>query len=139
MRHTAEMSNNLVTKIKLWANQLKRSISALRLAYQDKRTPGYAKILPVIIVGYAFSPIDLIPDFIPVLGFVDDAIILPALIWLAIRLIPSKIMEDCREKAKTIETDTKQKNYAVAAAIILLWLAILWAVITAIIKLLYRK
>jgi len=128
------MSNRFINKIRLWANQLKKNIAVLRLAYLDQRTPVYAKILPVIIVGYAFSPIDLIPDFIPVLGFVDDAILLPALIWLAIRLIPSEIMEDCRKKAATTNPDKKQKNYVVATVIILFWLAILYAVITAVMK-----
>lgn len=99
---------HLRNRIKLWAKQLKMDIFALRLAYQDKRTPRYAKILPVIIVAYALSPLDLIPDFIPVLGFIDDAIVLPALIWLAIRLIPPEIMADCREKAKSPATGKKR-------------------------------
>ncbi|MDD9148330.1 YkvA family protein [Sporolactobacillus sp. CQH2019] len=133
------MMNNLISRIRLWARQMKMNISALWLAYQDKRTPGYAKILPIIIVGYAFSPIDLIPDFIPVLGFVDDAIVLPALIWLAIRLIPSEIMEDCRERAQKLETDKEPKNYVVSAVIVLFWLAILSAAAVAIIKLLHRE
>lgn len=122
------MQNNLTSRIKRWAKQLKADISALNLAYRDKRTPVYAKILPVLVVGYALSPIDLIPDFIPVLGFLDDAIILPVLIWLAVRLIPPEVMVDCRERAKSPETDKKRKNYIVAAVIILIWLLVLSAV-----------
>jgi Uncharacterized conserved protein len=133
------MPNNLISRIKRWAKQLIMNISTLWLAYQDKRTPGYAKILPIIIVGYAFSPIDLIPDFIPVLGFIDDAIILPALIWFAIQLIPSEVMADCREKVKTLEVDKKQKSYVVAAVIILFWLALLGVIAMAVIKFLLKR
>ena len=111
----------------------------MRLVYRDRRTPAYAKILPVIIVGYAFSPIDLIPDFIPVLGFVDDAVVLPALIWLAIRLIPSEVMEDCRKRANISGAAEKPKNYVAAAVILLFWLAILSAAVMAIIRFLHRK
>lgn len=128
MRYTTEMQNNLTSRIKRWAKQLKADISALNLAYRDKRTPVYAKILPVLVVGYALSPIDLIPDFIPVLGFLDDAIILPVLIWLTVRLIPPEVMADCRERAKSPGTDKKRKSYIVAAVIILIWLLVLSAV-----------
>lgn len=133
------MRSSLADKIRQWAKRLKINISALRLVYRDRRTPAYAKILPVIIVGYAFSPIDLIPDFIPVLGFVDDAVVLPALIWLAIRLIPSEVMEDCRKRANISGAAEKPKNYVAAAVILLFWLAILSAAVMAIIRFLHRK
>jgi uncharacterized membrane protein YkvA (DUF1232 family) len=71
----------------------------LALAIRDPRTPWHAKALAIVTVAYAVSPIDLIPDFIPVLGFVDDAILLPALIWLTIKLIPEEVMTDCRARA----------------------------------------
>lgn len=84
----------------LWIKQLKRETRALYFAYLDPRTPWYARFLILIIVGYALSPIDLIPDFIPVLGHLDDAILLPLAIMLVLRLIPSDVMRDSRQRAE---------------------------------------
>ena len=78
------------------ARQLKRETYALYLAYRDPRVPWYAKVLAVCVVAYAFSPIDLIPDFIPVLGYLDDLVFVPLGISLALRLIPPEVMAECR-------------------------------------------
>ena len=94
------MAGAIVLKVKDWARRLKREVVALWFVCKDERTPRLAKALAIFTVGYALSPIDLIPDFIPVLGFVDDAIILPGLIWLVVRMIPPKVMDECRAKAE---------------------------------------
>ena len=78
---------------------LRRDAHAVWLAIRDPRTPWYAKALIFFVVAHTFSPIDLIPDFIPVLGFLDDAIILPGLIWVVLRMIPAEVMADCRAQA----------------------------------------
>jgi uncharacterized membrane protein YkvA (DUF1232 family) len=87
-------------KIKAKVKELKSKISALFLAYKRKDTPLAAKIVAAITVGYALSPIDVIPDFVPILGYLDDMIILPLLITLAVKLIPDNIMDECLEQAK---------------------------------------
>jgi uncharacterized membrane protein YkvA (DUF1232 family) len=89
----------VLTRIQDAAKQLKRNITALYFAYRDPRTPWYAKALALLIIVYALSPIDLIPDFIPVLGYLDDLILLPLGIWLALRIIPAEVMVDAREQA----------------------------------------
>lgn len=124
----------MINKIKIWAKKLKLNISALYLAYKHKATPWYAKILAVITVSYALSPIDLIPDFIPVLGFLDDAILLPVLIWLSLRVIPKKVIEECKEEAKDVFKNGKPKNYFVAGVIILLWTYIIIKILFMIMK-----
>lgn len=115
-----------MSRLKDWARRLKRDVVALWFACRDVRTPRLAKALAVFTVGYALSPIDLIPDFIPVLGFVDDAIILPALIWLVLRIIPPEVMADCREKAQQwlAAGNGKPASRWGAAAIVALWLVI---------------
>lgn len=83
--------------------RLKIELYALALAYRDSRTPWYAKVVLVIVLGYAASPIDLIPDFIPVLGYLDDLLLIPLGILLAVRLIPPNVLDDCRKQAATAE------------------------------------
>ncbi len=114
----------MLERIKNWARKLKTEIHALYIAYQDPRTPWYAKILAICIVGYAFSPIDLIPDFIPILGFVDDAILLPLGIWLVVKIIPPQVLEESREKARQRQLEDKPQNWIAAGFIILIWLSL---------------
>ncbi len=89
----------LISKAKSWAKSLKRDIAALWLAARDKRVPWYAKLVAGAVAAYALSPVDLIPDFIPVLGYLDDLIIVPLGIMLAIRLIPPELMAELRATA----------------------------------------
>jgi uncharacterized membrane protein YkvA (DUF1232 family) len=103
-----------------WARALKREILALWLASRDPRTPWPAKVLAVVVVGYAFSPIDLIPDFIPVLGYLDDVILLPIGIWLVLKLISPELMAEFR--AKATELGRRPPNLVAAIAIIAVWL-----------------
>jgi uncharacterized membrane protein YkvA (DUF1232 family) len=112
--------------MKLWrlkVQQIKVETYALYLACRDPRTPWYAKLLAGVVVAYAVSPIDLIPDFIPVLGILDDLVIVPLGAALAIRMIPRQVMAECREKARTAMDPraSKRTRYLVAAIIIAIW------------------
>lgn len=106
--------------------QLVRDIPAVVIALRHKETPFAAKILAVVIVCYAFSPIDLIPDFIPVLGLLDDLILLPFLIALLIRMIPKDSMDRYREEAGAHTATSKQKRWYYAIPVVVVWLAVLW-------------
>ncbi len=113
----------MIEKIRAWARELKSQIVVLAAAIRDPRTPWYAKALGVIIVAYALSPIDLIPDFIPVLGFLDELILLPLGIWAVKRMIPADVMDSHRA---TVAASAKLPPSRFAAAVIIaLWLAAL--------------
>jgi uncharacterized membrane protein YkvA (DUF1232 family) len=104
------------------ARQLKRELYALYLAYKDPRVPWYARLFAACVVGYAFSPIDLIPDPIPVLGYLDDLILIPLGITLALRMIPSGVMIECRARAEEVMQRGKPVNWLAAGIIVALWL-----------------
>ena len=106
------------------AHYLKREVAALGLAVQDPRTPWLARILAAAVIAYAFSPVDLIPDFIPVLGYLDDLIIIPAGIALSIRLIPAEVMADARRRSDAQGGEQSWLRYLAAGLIILAWLAV---------------
>lgn len=106
------------------AAALQNEIYALYLAYRDPRVPLAAKIVAAGVVAYAFSPIDLIPDFIPILGYLDDLLLLPLGAALAIRLIPREVMLECRRKARETLAEQHPSSRAAAAVIILIWLAL---------------
>lgn len=112
---------NLKEKLK----ELKTKIAALFLALKRKDTPISAKLVAGITVGYALSPIDLIPDFIPILGYLDDIIILPLLIALSIKLIPKTIMEECEVQAQDMWLNGKPKKWYFALPIIAIWVFII--------------
>ena len=114
------------------AKKLKRNISALYLAMKDRETPVAAKILAAVTVGYALSPIDLIPDFIPVLGYLDDVILLPVLIVLTIKLIPEPVMTRCLEESEGMWKDGRPKKWYYSIPIVLIWLLVIWLIIKAI-------
>jgi uncharacterized membrane protein YkvA (DUF1232 family) len=111
-------------RLKQQARALKAETLALYLAARDPRTPWYAKVLVGGIVAYALSPIDLIPDFIPVLGYLDELILLPLGIAMAIRLMPANIMAECRSRAHEALEDGKPVSRMAAAVIIGLWLGL---------------
>jgi uncharacterized membrane protein YkvA (DUF1232 family) len=106
------------------AKQLKIETYALYLAYKDPRTPWYGKIFAACVVGYAFSPIDLIPDPIPILGYLDDLILIPIGVVLALKMIPSPVLVECREKAQVIIEQGKPINRIAAGIIIGIWLVL---------------
>ena len=108
-------------RVKNWAHLIKRDVHALYLASRDPRVPWYAKALAAVVAGYALSPIDLIPDFIPVLGYLDDVILVPAGIWLVIRLIPPDIMAEHRAVAAAARR--RPVNRVAGALVIAAWIA----------------
>lgn len=112
--------------LKTWARRLKRDGVTLWFAGRHPRTPWYAKALGVLVVAYALSPIDLIPDFIPVLGYVDDVLLLPGLIWLSIKLLPPEVLDECRRQAdEWMQTKgSKPSSRAGALLVVLAWLAL---------------
>jgi uncharacterized membrane protein YkvA (DUF1232 family) len=110
--------------IKEKAKQITRDLSVLYIAYKRKDVPISAKIIVIIAIIYALSPLDLIPDFIPIVGYLDDLIILPLLIYLSIRIIPKNILEECREEAKVIKMDGKYKKWYYGIPVIILWVII---------------
>lgn len=112
--------------------QLKTNVPAIFLAMKCKKTPIIAKLLAVITVGYALSPIDLIPDFIPILGYLDDVIILPMLVWLTAKMIPKDVWDECRKNAENMWADGKPKKWYYAIPIIIVWLLIVWLIFSAI-------
>ena len=114
------------------ARKLKKDVPAVFLAMKDKETPVLAKILAALTVGYALSPVDLIPDFIPVLGYLDDLILLPALIALTIKLIPALVWERCTKEAEDMWNDNKPKKWYYAIPIVMIWLLIIWLIVKAI-------
>ncbi len=118
--------------IKERAKQLKKDIPAVFLALGKKETPWYAKALAVLTVGYALSPIDLIPDFIPVLGYLDDIIILPLLAAATIRLVPEEIVAQCRAESEQLWKNGKPEKWYYAIPIILIWLIIIGLILKAI-------
>ncbi|PKP94951.1 MAG: hypothetical protein CVT77_00685 [Alphaproteobacteria bacterium HGW-Alphaproteobacteria-16] len=107
--------------LRTWARSLKRDVVALWLAARDPRVPWYAKALAGAVAAYALSPIDLVPDFIPILGYLDDLLIVPAGIWLVVRLVPAPLMVQFREEAN--RHAEKPTSYAAAAVIALIWVA----------------
>lgn len=111
-------------RIKHWARQLKKQVLVLYLAYKDPRVSIFAKIFVAIIVAYAFSPIDLIPDFIPILGYLDDVILIPLGIYFALKLIPNEVIIEYTEIAQNKFSGEKPKNWFVGALILLMWISI---------------
>ena len=110
---------------KRWAGRLKSETYALYLAYRDPRMPWYAKLFAALVVGYAFSPIDLIPDPIPVLGYLDDLILVPLGVALAVRMIPEDVLSESRQKAREmVERGERPVSRTAAAVIVVLWLAL---------------
>ena len=114
----------LLTELKRRARHLKAETFALYLAARDPRTPWYAKLLVAGIVAYDFSPIDLIPDFVPVLGYLDDLILIPIGIALAIKLIPHQVLAECRTRANETTQNGKPVSRVAGAVIVVIWLVL---------------
>jgi uncharacterized membrane protein YkvA (DUF1232 family) len=113
----------VVERLRRWAGRLKVEVYALYLAYRDPRVPLYARVFAACVVGYAFSPIDLIPDPIPVLGYLDDLVLIPLGVTFAIKMIPAPVLAECREKARNV-IEERPTNRVAAAVIVALWLSL---------------
>ncbi|PVM93704.1 hypothetical protein DDF67_03075 [Caulobacter endophyticus] len=113
------MISTIQTRVREWARRLKRDVVALWLAARDPRVPWYAKALAAAVAAYALSPIDLIPDFIPILGYLDDVVLVPLGILLVVRLIPVDVMENLRTKAAGYDRPTSRTGLL---AVLTIWL-----------------
>ncbi len=126
---TEPKTASVMQKVRQWARQLKRDVLAIWIAARDPRTPLHVKILAGIVAAYALSPIDLIPDFIPVLGYLDDLILVPLGILLVVAMIPAPLMAECREKALLMAS--RPRSTAGLILIVGLWILsaglLLWA------------
>jgi uncharacterized membrane protein YkvA (DUF1232 family) len=118
------------------ARQLKTETYALYLAYRDPRTPWYARLCAALVVGYAFSPIDLIPDFIPVLGYLDDLVIVPLGVLLALKMIPPAVWAESRERARAAVG--KPVSRWAAVVIVLIWLLLAAAGVVVVVRVLRK-
>jgi uncharacterized membrane protein YkvA (DUF1232 family) len=116
------------------ARQLQAEVYALYLALRDPRVPWYAKAVAACVVGYALSPIDLIPDFIPVLGYLDDLVLIPLGIALVLRMIPPAVMVECRARARAELADGKPVSRAAAAVIVAIWVVLVVLVVLLIVR-----
>lgn len=126
LKNETGKDKSLKVRVQAWAKHYKREITAIMYALKHEKTPWYAKVLAVIVVGYALSPIDFIPDFIPVIGYLDDLLLLPLGIALTIKLIPKDVFEQCREQAEKQPLE-KGRHLLAAAVILSFWLLlILW-------------
>jgi uncharacterized membrane protein YkvA (DUF1232 family) len=121
-------AHGMLENWKSQARKLKRETYALYLAYRDPRTPWVARLFSALVVAYAFSPIDLIPDPIPVLGYLDDLILIPLGIYLAVKMIPPDVLEECREQSESVMAQGKPVNRVAAAVIVAIWLLLAFAV-----------
>ncbi len=118
--------------IKERAKRLMADIPAVFLAMRRRETPLFAKALAVVVVAYALSPVDLIPDFIPVIGLLDDVILLPALIALMIKIIPAEVFAECRTEAEGMWSNGKPQKWYYALPVILIWCLLIFVVIKAV-------
>lgn len=114
------------------ANKLKRDVPAVFLALKDKQPPFLAKALALVTITYALSPIDFIPDFIPVLGYLDDVILLPSLIAVTIKLIPNEVWLRCQADSENMWKNGKPKRWYYAIPVVIVWLIIIWLIVKAI-------
>lgn len=104
-----------------WAQQIKRDGISLWFASKHPLTPWYAKAIGIFVVAYALSPIDLIPDFIPILGYLDDVLLLPVLIWLVLKLLPPEVLAECRAKAEEWTKDNQPKPISLMGALLVVF------------------
>lgn len=127
------MSKTMLENLRHKALSLKLELSALNLAAHDPRTPKAVRMLTLAVISCALSPIDLIPDFIPIVGHLDDLLLVPAGIWLALRLIPAEVLNDCRQQVMNAET-RPSRNYWAALMIAAIWLGLIYAIIAALLR-----
>ena len=128
----------VITGWKQRAKQLKTAVYVIYLVSKDRRVPWYTRLLAACVIGYAFSPIDLIPDPIPILGYLDDLVLVPLGIALVLKLVPEPVLADCREQAQSAMDQGKRTNWIAAAVIVAIWLLVLGAIVSRLIPALWR-
>ena len=126
----------LIEKWKQEARNLRIEVYAIYLAYKDSRVPLYARVFAGCVVAYAFSPIDLIPDPIPILGYLDDLVLIPLGVMLAVKMIPKDVMRECRKKARELIVQGKPSNKVAAVVIICIWLFLAALCVSALVRIL---
>lgn len=126
--------DKVLKQLKEKARKIKQELTALYCAYRHPDVPWYAKAFTALVIGYALSPIDLIPDFIPVLGYLDDLILVPACITMALKMIPKDVMEECRTKAAEVERASMGKSWIAAGVILAIWIILIIALIRSFIR-----
>jgi uncharacterized membrane protein YkvA (DUF1232 family) len=116
---------------RMWARRIKRDATTLWFAKSHPRTPWHAKALGLFVVAYALSPIDLVPDFIPVLGYVDDVVLLPALNWMTVRMLPAEVLLECRQQADDWMAKTGQKPRSVTGGLVVvsIWIVVVMSLL----------
>jgi uncharacterized membrane protein YkvA (DUF1232 family) len=119
----------IIDILKTKVNGLKKELKVIYIAYKKPEVPWHTKALAALVIGYALSPIDLIPDFIPVLGYLDDLLLIPLGIYLVIKLIPREVLDACREEAEQAFREGKPKNWIAAVIIGAIWILIIAAVV----------
>jgi uncharacterized membrane protein YkvA (DUF1232 family) len=124
VRHHLSKPMGMLEQLRKRARRLKVETFALYLAARHPGTPWYAKLFVAGIVAYAFSPIDLIPDFVPILGYLDDLVLIPLGVTFALKMIPPAVMSECRVQAQEVMTNGKPISRAAAAVIVLIWLTL---------------
>lgn len=129
---TTPSAGGLFRRLRDRVRQLKNELAAIGLSMKDPRTPWYAKAAAAVVVAYALSPIDLIPDFIPVLGYLDDLVLLPVGIMLVIKLIPKEVLEESRVRAR--ETKPRRRSVVAAAVIVAIWIVLALVVVRWIVR-----
>ncbi len=128
----------ILTSFQQKAKALKTETYTVYFALRNPKVPWYAKAFIALVIGYAMSPIDLIPDFIPVLGYVDDLVIVPAGIFLALKMIPGEVLQECREKAKSERIGGKTKWIGILI-IVLIWLLIVYFLVSFMLRIVFHK
>jgi uncharacterized membrane protein YkvA (DUF1232 family) len=123
----------IVQRWKDAARELRRDVYTLYYAYKDPRVPWYAKVLAASVVAYAASPIDLIPDFIPILGYLDDLVIVPVGIMVALRWVPKQVLQECRAKAEAANATGALRNWYTAFVIIAIWALVAVLIVRAVV------
>jgi uncharacterized membrane protein YkvA (DUF1232 family) len=134
----SQSARNILSTWRRRARQLKQETYAMYLALRDPRVPWYARLVAACVVGYALSPIDLIPDFVPVLGYLDDLIIVPLGIALALKMIPADVMAECRARSQTAMAVGKPVNWVAAGIIISIWLMVAAALVILTVRVLEK-
>ncbi|HUV84424.1 MAG TPA: YkvA family protein [Methanosarcinales archaeon] len=122
----------MLERLKAKAKEIKHELTALYLAYRHPEVPWYSKLFTAIVIGYALSPIDLIPDFIPILGYLDDLILIPMVIKIALKMIPNHVMIECREQAVELDKRFLGSSWIAAVVILVIWVLIAWGIISSI-------